>query len=573
MVKFLYRSKMPEDQQRPPSDATPPTGGTGQSSNSTPPARPPQSNPAPTTPPAKADGIHFHVRTLKTDLEAGASQERTVDLHRVTPKAEEITLPPDLSVNLSPNLGEAKKSPGQPPTPTPSFQNLPTPKIIFPQAGSANPLRVSQTPPPQPTPPPQLVDPIKPKIPAQPSQAEPPIFNLNEPEPFATALDRAIASQITSTERPNSPQPPLASSSGIKFEQSDHRPFSLIRNFRLIYLLPLVVLLLVLGGFGLWRQQSAPSAPVVPPPPAQPAEEPLFVPPTGELTEPLPIPVVTAGETATSVGLVAGTVISSTTPRVISAAPAPPTSRQLELTPPITTTAEEPKSPRPTEPVLGTQREIQPRLIQPKVIATPTTSPQPISGKTPAALLLDLLGVEVAVSALTTAGFQQAWATAIASQRRAGSLVAIHFTFQGDRLPLDFVLRSLATPNFIEAKYVQNFIGALGPNYELILYYTHTRKFPLIVFDVRDELTVVPFMRLWDKESLLDDVVEFYRGLSKGKYVRKFLVTKTLAGADYRIAYRDDDYKLIWLVYNGKMIISTTLSGSQILLDQLRLTE
>ena len=595
---------MPEDQQHPPTNATPPAGGAGQSSGSTPntSAHSQQNDPTPTIPSANAGGIHFHVRTLKTDLEASASEERTVDLHRVTPPAEKITLPPNLSFDFSGQQPTQLKSPtsrSDSDQTTPSLRDMTMPRVIYPPAGSAGSPQAGSTTPPRPVPLSEPVDLVGPKVSVQPARPEPPLVTIPESEPFAAALDRAIADGAPSAGSGKTPPPALPA---IQFEESNARSFSVITNFRFIYLIPLILFMFILGGFGLWRARSTPPAPTVTPPPAQPPEQPLFAPPTGEPTQPLPVPVATPEGTATSGGLVAGTIISTTTSRVIAAVPAQPTPTQLERTPPIATTTEEPKSPRQNEPVLGTQREPQPRLIRPGSTAptpkpavttplrqapgklspsaiiptTPTTSPQPGSGQAgqiPTPLLLDLPEVEVTVSALTTAGFQQAWATALAPQRSAGSLAIIHFVFQGQRLPLDFIFRSLATPRFIEAKYVQNFIGALGPGYELVLYYTHTRKFPLFVLDVRDELTVVPFLKLWDKETLLDDAAGFYQGLSRGKFIRKFLVTKTLAGADYRVAYRDDDYKLIWLVYNGRVIMSTTLSGTQILLDKLRLTE
>lgn len=267
-----------------------------------------------------------------------------------------------------------------------------------------------------------------------------------------------------------------------------------------------------------------------------------------------PIPTATKSTIVIQVNPDIGVIVTTTATSAKIVLP----SRQTTVTPVNQSkrpTTEEPSSPKITTKIEGSQREISPAQTNDR------------------SWIFDLAAVEVELKDLTTENLKAAGTALLPIQKKAGALWLINLKYNNQKVPVSLLLDYFIRPKFIEQKFTDRFKQSLGPKFELIYYFSHTRKFPILVFEVADELTAVPFMRLWDKETLIDDMSKFYLGLSKGKFIRKYFVTKSLTDVDYRIAYKDDDYKLIWLMYNNKLIISGSLSGLQILLTHLQSAE
>ena len=178
--------------------------------------------------------------------------------------------------------------------------------------------------------------------------------------------------------------------------------------------------------------------------------------------------------------------------------------------------------------------------------------------------------INISLDELTTNDFRLKWLDLIKIQKSAGSLYKINFFYNNQVLLSDFIKDYFITPSFIEKKYQEAFKNSLGDSYVILMYYTYTRKFPVIIFTIKDENVVVPFMRLWDKESLLDDFKKLYLGLPKGKLIRLYTITEEYEGVKYKIAYYDNDYKFIWTIYNNNLIISTSLNAFKYIIKNFK---
>ncbi len=182
---------------------------------------------------------------------------------------------------------------------------------------------------------------------------------------------------------------------------------------------------------------------------------------------------------------------------------------------------------------------------------------------------LNFPSLELEVKELNDEGFQKSWLSLIKIQKRASEIYDIKFLYQNQSISSEFIKNYFLRPSFIEKKYVDSFLQSLG-DYQILFYYTHTRKFPILIFRIKDDLQVVPFMRLWDKESLIKDLQEtIFVGLPKGNLIRNFTITETYEGIDYKIAYFDNNYKLIWTMYKNYLIISTSLSAFKYILKNM----
>jgi hypothetical protein len=183
---------------------------------------------------------------------------------------------------------------------------------------------------------------------------------------------------------------------------------------------------------------------------------------------------------------------------------------------------------------------------------------------------LQLPELNISLDELTTNNFRLKWLELMRIQKSAGSLYKINFLYNNQPLPAEFVKNYFFTPSFIEKKYQESFKNSLGDFYLILIYYTYTRKFPVIIFTIKDENVVVPFMRLWDKESLLNDFKKIYLGLPQGELLRFYTITEEYEGVKYKIAYYNNNYKFIWTVYNNNLIISTSLNAFKYVIKNLK---
>ncbi|MCS7183756.1 MAG: hypothetical protein NZ866_00175 [Patescibacteria group bacterium] len=180
--------------------------------------------------------------------------------------------------------------------------------------------------------------------------------------------------------------------------------------------------------------------------------------------------------------------------------------------------------------------------------------------------------LEIEVKSLNNEGFKNSWLSLMKIQKKAGKIYQIKFIFQNQTIRGDFIKNYFLNPSFfIEEKIKNNFIQSLSDDYQILFYYTHTRKFPILIFKINNDIQTITFMRLWDKETLIKDLLlTLFSGLPKGNPIRNFTLTENYEGIDYKIAYFDNDYKLIWTIYKDYLIISTTLSGFRYIIKDMK---
>ncbi len=219
---------------------------------------------------------------------------------------------------------------------------------------------------------------------------------------------------------------------------------------------------------------------------------------------------------------------------------------------------------------IETEKKLEPSSPKAEELKNIKVEPIEKQGSESKFVYLNLPEILIKLDYLTESDFKNKWINLIKIQKEAGSIYKIKFMYDNAELSADFVKKYFFNPSFIEEKYIESFRDSLGYNYLILFYYTYTRKFPVIIFSIKDDNVVVPFMRLWDKESILNDFKNIYLGLPKGKLIRYYTITQDYEGIKYKIAYFDNDYKFIWTIYNSNLIISTSLNAFKFVINKLR---
>lgn len=213
--------------------------------------------------------------------------------------------------------------------------------------------------------------------------------------------------------------------------------------------------------------------------------------------------------------------------------------------------------------------KIEPPSPKPEEIKQIKTEEIPIQKTKDVILATNLKTINVNLKELNEDGFKKTWLNALTIQKDAGSIYEINFSYNDSRLITEMVRDYFIKPSFIEKKHSDEFKKVIV-DYKILFYYTHSRKYPLLIFKVNNDSFAITFMRLWDKESLLKDIYNLYVGLPKGSLLRNFTLTQEYSGIKYKIAYYNNDYKLIWTIYNNYLVISTSLNAFKYVINLLK---
>jgi hypothetical protein len=110
-----------------------------------------------------------------------------------------------------------------------------------------------------------------------------------------------------------------------------------------------------------------------------------------------------------------------------------------------------------------------------------------------------------------------------------------------------------------------NFTGSYG----LLIYYGYTRKYPILIFEIKDKDKVLKFNQEWEKLTMKEDLKVLFLGLEPPKTKNNF-VTKKQGNYSYRILDFGDNFKIIWTLADNYLIYSTTEMGLKDVLSFLK---
>ena len=168
---------------------------------------------------------------------------------------------------------------------------------------------------------------------------------------------------------------------------------------------------------------------------------------------------------------------------------------------------------------------------------------------------------EIKMKELSFAEFERQIKDLLAYQETSGSLYNLNFTFNNQKIPFDFVFDYFLKPSKITSQEISNFKNEFTGNFAFMLYYTHTRKYPILIFEIKNPNNVRLFNKNWEKMNMSNDLKTLFLGLKPGKPLRDYFVTKENYGLTYRVFYFDNNYKVIWAITNNFLIYTATENG------------
>jgi hypothetical protein len=143
----------------------------------------------------------------------------------------------------------------------------------------------------------------------------------------------------------------------------------------------------------------------------------------------------------------------------------------------------------------------------------------------------------------------------LARQEFFGTKINVKLLENNQKIPIDFLF-----DYFIKVKNSQELKDELTGNYGFVIYYGYVRKYPILVFEIKDRNKVIKFNQNWEKTTIKKDLQTLFLGFQPPRTTNNFQ-TKSFNNFSYRILNFDDNYKIVWATTNNYLIYTTTETG------------
>jgi hypothetical protein len=176
---------------------------------------------------------------------------------------------------------------------------------------------------------------------------------------------------------------------------------------------------------------------------------------------------------------------------------------------------------------------------------------------------------EIALKNLDFSSWQEEFKNFLSLQEYFGTKIHINFLYNKNKVPFDFLFDYFIKPTKISTDKIEEFKNNFTKNYGFLIYYGYTRKYPVLIFEVKDKEKALRFNEEWEKLRMEEDLKTLFLGLEPPKTKNNF-VTKQHGNYSYRILDLGDNFKIIWTLADNYLIYSTTEMGLKDILDFLQ---
>jgi hypothetical protein len=212
-----------------------------------------------------------------------------------------------------------------------------------------------------------------------------------------------------------------------------------------------------------------------------------------------------------------------------------------------------------TAPIVPPETSTQPQIpFQPKV--------GPVSPEIK--FLANYSSKEINLKNLDFSTWQEEFKKFLSLQEFSGTKININFFYNKNKISFDFLFDYFIKPTKISSEKIEEFKNNFTGSYGLLIYYSYTRKYPILIFEVKDKDKVLKFNQEWEKLTMKEDLKTLFLGLEPPKTKNNF-VPKKQGDYSYRVLDFGDNFKIIWALADNYLIYSSTETGTKDILSLL----
>ena len=180
--------------------------------------------------------------------------------------------------------------------------------------------------------------------------------------------------------------------------------------------------------------------------------------------------------------------------------------------------------------------------------------------------LQNFFSKEIILSKLDASVWQEEFKKFLSFQEPFGTKLNIDFIYNNKRIANDFIFDYFIKPKSIKIEDLKNNFTL---NYNFLIYYGYTRKYPILIFEIKDKEKVKKINQEWERLTMKEDLKALFFDLEPPKTKNNF-ATQKYKEYSYRILNFGDNFKIIWLVVDNYLIYGTTETGVKEILDLLQ---
>lgn len=167
---------------------------------------------------------------------------------------------------------------------------------------------------------------------------------------------------------------------------------------------------------------------------------------------------------------------------------------------------------------------------------------------------------EIELKNLDFSVWQEEFEKFLSIQEVFGTKINVDFLYNKQKVPYNFLFDYFIKPTKISSDKIEEFKNNLTGSYGFLIYYGYTRKYPVLIFEIKDKNKVQKFNQEWEKLTMRDDLKTLFLGLEPPKTKNNFL-TKKQENYSYRILDFGNNFKIIWTVIDNYIIYSASEMG------------
>jgi hypothetical protein len=167
---------------------------------------------------------------------------------------------------------------------------------------------------------------------------------------------------------------------------------------------------------------------------------------------------------------------------------------------------------------------------------------------------------EITLKNLDFLTWQEEFKKFLSLQEFSGTKINVNFLYNKNKIPLSFLFDYFIKTTKISSEKIKEFRDNLTGSYGFLIYYGYTRRYPILIFEIKDKEKALKFNQEWEKSTMKENLKTLFLGLEPPKTKNNF-VTKKQRDYSYRILDFGDNFKIIWSVADDYLIYSTTEIG------------
>ncbi len=127
-----------------------------------------------------------------------------------------------------------------------------------------------------------------------------------------------------------------------------------------------------------------------------------------------------------------------------------------------------------------------------------------------------------------------------------------------------YLIKFLYNENYISTDLVYNYfinhpeIKKFIEEYAFLMYYSYSRKYPVVIFKIKNVDKVKTINEKWEKSNMVKDLSSLFWQMDPGKPTQNNFISKKFKNYSYRMLNFSNNYQLIWALEKNYLIYTSS---------------